>query len=988
MKSKDQPQNVLTACKPRAEVLQGELDDAIFAADFGKLVEGTPPKIKVYEDPKTFFSNTEPTPDLKAVCAAVFRALGDKKEGGQLIRLSTGFGGGKTHTLMALWHLAKNVDDLSVGAELLPAAGRPSSVKVVGIDGAKAGVPIFGTHGQIKTRSLQGELAYQLGGVAALKSLGEVDNPEASPDESTLTKMLGNDPVLILLDELVIYMAGLTTTGQGNFMSFIGKLISVVNKRKQSVLVITDPGQQAAYANVSAQITAAIGPAAVKLDDILGRKMTDFDPVGKQAAKVIARRLFDKIDPKAAAAASANYHQLYSRVRDAHPELLPTSAASNEYALRIQECYPFHPRLIDTAKERLGPLPEFQRSRGVLRLFARIIREVWNNKRDVELISAGDIAWDSKDIRSDLLQRLRKEQFGAAVDADVEGHAKELDDNKPDGIHYRVASALLLESLPRNEHSGLDPAELTLAILRTSEAGDEPSQALDRLVGACWHTYPLGGNKGWQFRFDPNVIKQIEQRAATVDAAEARDRVQSEAQGFFGGPRFALASWPETARDVQERPELQLALCASVEIAEQVCAYADRTDPSAPIPRRYRNAIVAVAPTKDALANAMDRARRLIAAEAIERDSRNGETAGLVREQMGRVKPNLAREFKLQTARAFDTVVRAEGAIGRIEEKYQVSDEDILSKPQGQKCLQAFLEEKELIYKADDSLDPDRFLKIVLSGTTPVPGQVDVHSLSDVHERFLSAMGLRLVSGVSIVRQTILKALKAGKVVLRTIDGAAFDKNGCVAGREGQRRRIDGAAPNINLKDDELITRASSAAAGAWLVVDPVGKPGVSDDTKPGGQDKHTVEEAPTVRVENWVEAIEFASARPLMQLVLRADTPAIAESLVSLAQPFGADELKLDVTVQGDLKSGGRVDFQAAGVKPTSPVRPLESAKTLFNAMQEGMNYEAQLALTFREPGRSSMASQLDAMSDKADGSVSISATFGSSDAKGGTKK
>src|ERR1022692_2996189 len=104
-------------------------------------------------------------------------------------------------------------------------------------------------------------------------------------------------------------------------MSFLGKLISAIAKRKQAVLVITDPGQQAAYAGVSQQLAANIGPASVKLEDILGRKMTDFDPVGKQAARVIARRLFDKIDPSAAAKASATYHQLYERVREDHPDL-------------------------------------------------------------------------------------------------------------------------------------------------------------------------------------------------------------------------------------------------------------------------------------------------------------------------------------------------------------------------------------------------------------------------------------------------------------------------------------------------------------------------------------------------------------------------------------------------------------------------------------------------------------------------------------------
>ena len=141
--------SILKSCKPRKEVLEGELDDAIFAADFGQLIDGTAPK--VYGDASTFFQNTEPTPDLKAVCKTVFRALAEKKGGGQLIRLSTGFGGGKTHALMALWHLAKKINDLNMGAELLPAAGRPKDVKVLANDAQKAGIPVFSTHKNVAT---------------------------------------------------------------------------------------------------------------------------------------------------------------------------------------------------------------------------------------------------------------------------------------------------------------------------------------------------------------------------------------------------------------------------------------------------------------------------------------------------------------------------------------------------------------------------------------------------------------------------------------------------------------------------------------------------------------------------------------------------------------------------------------------------------------------------------------------------------------------
>lgn len=966
---------VLTACKPRREVLEGELQDAIFGADFGDLIERVAPK--VYSDADTFFQNTEPTPDLQTICGTVFRALADKKESGQLLRLSTGFGGGKTHTLMALWHLAKNISDFKLGLELLPAAGRPQKVSVVAIDAQKAGIPVFATRGDTIIHSIQGELFSQLGGETALKSLGPADHHEAGPDEASISKVLGTGPLLILLDELVIYMASLSTTGQGNLLSFLSKLISAVIKRPQTVLVITDPGQQAAYAGNAAQL-ASIMNAALKLDDIFGRKMTDFDPVGKHTARVIARRLFERIDPAAAEQVSASYYHLYSRVRDEHPELLPAGAVSAEYAQRIKECYPFHPRLIDTARNQLGPLPEFQRSRGVLRLFARIIRDIWEQERPLELITAGDINWGSERIRADLLQRLQRVQFDAAVQADIEGNARQLDNNVPGGIHCRVASALLLESLPRTEHSGLDPAELTLAVLRTDEAGHEPSEALDRLVGACWHTYPMAGGRGWQFRFEPNIIKQIVQRAATVDPHEARERVLTTVQGYFAGPLFALSNWPERPKETLDRTELQLALCESIELAKEVCAFADTSDPMAPVPRRFRNAIVVVAPTPGLLDTALEKARSLIAAEQIERDSKNSDTFPLVREQLNRVKPRMTKDFIFQTYRAFDTVVRSDGVVGHLIEKYQVSEDEIMSKTQGQKCLRSFLEDKELIFTADATLDPDRFIRNVLTGTVPIPEQPEVYRLSDVHERFLSAPGLRLVPDNSVVRKTILKALDQGKVVLRVGDGSAYDRDGVVMGPEGMRQRMDSVAPSISLRSDEFITRAGTEAAKAWLTVSDI-QPKPGTDTVPDTTLQPQYEPT-TVIAANWADILRHAETRPLMQLTLDAGTPTVADTLLSVAHPLGAESLSLDVTVSGELKSGGTADFQVSGVKPNAPVKPLETARVLFAAMREGMTYGARLTLAFGVAGRSGMKALLATAEESACDEVKPTATFGKS--------
>jgi len=203
---------ILTGSKPRKEVLKGDLNDAIFAADFGDLIDGNAPK--VYGDAKTFFQNTHPARQLCHVVQAIFGRLAATREGGATIRLSTGFGGGKTHTLMALWHLARNIDDVMMGTELLPAAGRPKGVTVAAIDAGKAGVPLFASHGKVKVNSLWGDLFFRLGDEKALKTLGKADDPDASPSEGQIAAAFPKGPVLVLLDELVIYMAKLSARGQ------------------------------------------------------------------------------------------------------------------------------------------------------------------------------------------------------------------------------------------------------------------------------------------------------------------------------------------------------------------------------------------------------------------------------------------------------------------------------------------------------------------------------------------------------------------------------------------------------------------------------------------------------------------------------------------------------------------------------------------------------------------------------------------------------
>ncbi|MBI3099182.1 MAG: ATP-binding protein [Planctomycetes bacterium] len=962
---------VLSACNPRKDVLKGDLDDAIFAADFGDLVRGEAPP--VYREAKTFFQNTHPAKQLCKVTEAVFGRLANPKEGGATIRLSTGFGGGKTHTLMALWHLAHHIDDPAMGTDLLPAAGRPKKVAVAALDASKAGVPVFARHGKTTVHSLWGELAHGLGEEKALKVLGEADDPERQPDEALLEKLFPTGPVLLLLDEIVVYLATLSERGQGNLMAFLNKLAAVVGKRPQTVLVVTDPADQRAYSKEAAKVGDALTAAATKLDDLLGRRVTDFDPIGDESARVIVRRLFDVVDPAESQRVSAAYHALYERVARESPGAVPPESANAVYAKRVVECYPFHPRLLDTAQGRLGALQEFNKSRGTLRLFARILRTVWESKQDLDLITAGDLDWSSPRIQADLLQRLRRDNFKSAVTSDIGKHAAGLDGGTR-GIHVRAASALLLESIPMQSNGGLTPAELTLAVLRPEEAGPEPSEALDRLAAVCWHTYPTPGGRGWQFRYEPNIIKQIEERMGQVPVEDAKSRVLTEAQSYFGGPAFQVRAWPTSARQVPESAELQLALCEDEKIAKSVCANADDSNPKAPTPRLFQNAIVAVTASGVSFNAALDKAQRLLAAEAIERDHKSGDTARIARDQLQRVRPELLRQFRIQTYRAFDRVVLSGGVSYPLDEQFQVAEDQMLQRPQGQACLRKFLDSKNLLYQADAALDVGRFLKDVLPGAVPQADSPEVYTARSVHERFLGAPGLRLLPDAAVVRQTLLKAVSAGRMVVRLPDGRAFDNKGCVEGPEGSRRRVDGTLTTLPLEDSVLVARADSAAAERWLKADAPKSPG---EAKKGGGVPPPPPPPAQVTATTWDKAIEYSQDRPLTRLDLRATTPAGAASLAALAQPLGADSLTLNVSLNGLMKDGGSVNFAALDVKPTHPTKPLAIAQTLFNAVEVSAHYEAVLSLRFGSAGRTGMESPLRALSESAPDAISPEAHF-----------
>jgi hypothetical protein len=305
-----------------------------------------------------------------------------------------------------------------------------------------------------------------------------------------------------------------------------------------------------------------------------------------------------------------------------------------------------------------------------------------------------------------------------------------------------------------------------------------------------------------------------------------------------------------------------------------------------------------------------------------------------------------------------------------LDESYQVSEEQMLARPQGQSGLRKFLNTKGLIYQAGDALDLHRFLKDVLPGAVPVAGKSGVYTARAIYERFLSAQGLRLVPDASIARQTLIRAVAESKLVLRMADGRAYDDRGVISGREGQRHRSPGTITSFAMDDMVEVALPSSDSARQWLREDQpktVGEP-----------DRQPVAPPPSRAAATTWESIQtLAADRALLELRLKAITPAAAQTFAALAQPLGADALALTITLSGDFKDGGNMNLVFNDVKLNHATRPLATTQTLFNALREGSLFEAELTLTFGSQGRAGLASALASVAESAADGITPWAQF-----------
>ena len=529
---------------PHYDIRNGVLDESVFAANLSEVALGIGQE--VYSNPTMFFEKTYITTGLRDIANRVVRALNGEESENRVVSLQTGFGGGKTHTLISLYHIAKAGRSLLNSAHttnLLPNRVTPN------FDNAKVAVFTHNTTDVVQGRTtdegitiytLWGELAYQLGGVEGYNKVRANDESRTAPTSSIFKPILEqNTPSLILVDELADYCnkANGKTVGKGTLytqtLSFLQALTESVAAVPKCILIVTLPASaiEVASSSIGQEILSS-------LENRIARVGTGIKPVDdEEIFEVIRRRLFENVgNPDVIDKVLEKYKNTYHNRRSD----LPAEADRSEYINKMRKAYPFHPELIDMFRLKWGNDSRFQRTRGVLRLLASIIKDLWNRRGSLSgsqaLIHTSDVNLANLPTLTGTITSLMGSQWESVLHADIIGtssNAYKIDNEDPQSNTFKynlaqgIATTLLISSIGSSQSKGLSIEQLKLCMLRPSAfQHSEINNALNKLERVAYYLYATNvGTKNYWFQAKPNINILINSAKSEISATDMKAEI-------------------------------------------------------------------------------------------------------------------------------------------------------------------------------------------------------------------------------------------------------------------------------------------------------------------------------------------------------------------------------------------------------------------------------------------------------------------------------
>lgn len=576
--------------QPHADIAANDFARAEFAADLHQVATGTEASAD-YNDPIEFFQRTFLTEGLKNLLGIAARRVSGDMNAAPVVNLQTAFGGGKTHSMLAVWHLfgGRSISDFPqgvqdvVGALEIDPAVVDSDVRRVAVVGnelspGQTWVKPDGT----EIRTLWGEIAWQLGGADAYAVVADADRTGTNPGAAIRTVIERHSPAVILIDEWVAYARGLY--GQeglvgGTFetqFTFAQQLTEAVKSVPGALLLVSIPASDVrrdddAPVASDLEVGGAHGRAALeRLQNVVTRVAQPWTPASSgESFEIVRRRLFREPDAEARRKIDATARTFVEYYRKSIGEL-PAETREPAYEDRIRNAYPIHPELFDRLYGDWSTLEKFQRTRGVLRLMSAVVHALHAAGDDSPLIMPGSIPLDSAAVRDELTGYLDDgDRWKSVIEHDIDGTnatAILIDNEKPlfggRALTRRIARATFIGSAAtlRSNHKGTERKRMFLGVAMPGDTIGNFGSALQLLGERANYLY----SEADRFWFDLQVSlnRTVAERAQSYSAADVekfivdRLRLHAKHPGVFTDVIYA----PEGSGDVAESERVRLVI--------------------------------------------------------------------------------------------------------------------------------------------------------------------------------------------------------------------------------------------------------------------------------------------------------------------------------------------------------------------------------------------------------------------------------------------
>ncbi|MGH8161176.1 MAG: ATP-binding protein [Gammaproteobacteria bacterium] len=620
---------------PHKDVLQGTFQQAEFAADITRVQDGS--ATAEYQDPVLFFQRTFITEGMGKLLASVAARL-TGKGGDPVIQLQTAFGGGKTHSMLAVMHMVGGTPahELAGVSGILEQAGVAElpKARVAVLDG-NALAPNQPREVEGHTlRTLWGELAWQLGGAQAYARVAESDDAGTSPGKDVLAAVIGAAaPCVILIDELVAYVRQfedgkpLTGGSYDSILSFVQALTEAMKAVPNAVLLASLPESDR-------EAGGTHGVAALHaLEHYFGRVQAVWKPVSAdESFEIVRRRLFAQIkDDKAVDAVCRAFADHYVT----HAAELPGETQESQYLQRMRKAYPIHPEVFERLYRDWSALPNFQRTRGVLKLLARVIFRLWQENNHDLMVLPGSFPLNDGAVRNELVTYLPA-GWDPVLERDVDGDlAEPVQIDQRDSRFgaaqacRRVARTIFLGSAPSGVNDVAKGLETSRVVLGCLQPGQQPHlyrDALGRIENRL--TYLHKGQDRWWLDVRPNLRREMEERKRRFEDAQVRNEIASalrRVQGACSIDQFHIFT---PAADIPDEWSLRIVVLPIDQAWTRSGPNPARDAAAASLrmrgnqPRQKQNRMLFLASDAEQVVHLKDTARTLLAWRSIEDDAR------------------------------------------------------------------------------------------------------------------------------------------------------------------------------------------------------------------------------------------------------------------------------------------------------------------------------------------------------------------------------